>query len=91
MTRLEAVLAKMVELEASQDPYMLQVNIDIESHHSQFQKKYSVIGSAIYYHQHNSNPGVDLPEGWKIWEDLKVDVGGPELQGGAFLLFTHKF
>ena len=27
VTRLEAVLAKMVELEASQDPYMLQVNI----------------------------------------------------------------
>ena len=27
MTRLEAVLAKMIELEASQDPYMLQVVI----------------------------------------------------------------
>ena len=28
VTRLEAVLAKMVELEASKDPYMLQVGID---------------------------------------------------------------
>ena len=28
VTRLEAVFAKMVELEASQDPYMLQVGID---------------------------------------------------------------
>ena len=28
VTRLEAVFAKMVELEASQDPYMLQVDID---------------------------------------------------------------
>ena len=27
VTRLEAVLAKMIELEASQDPYMLQVVI----------------------------------------------------------------
>ena len=33
MTRLEEVLAKMVELEASQDPYMLQVNIDFHRHH----------------------------------------------------------
>ena len=70
VTRLEAVLAKMVDLEASQDPYMLQV------------RPVSSVLLIIL------NPGLNLLEGRKIWEDLKMDVGWQELPGGVILFWN---